>query len=59
MLDKSICHFRDVRSSWFFFLWRLLLANNVGPNQMSHDVVSDLGLQFLPMTLMGFPIRMG
>ena len=30
----------------------MLLANNVDPDQMPHDVASDLGLYCLPMTLL-------
>ena len=67
MLDKSICHFSGVGSILLllFFLWKILLANNVDPDQMPHNVAantadpdqmphyvaSDLGLQCLPMTL--------
>ena len=35
------------------FLWRVLLANNVDPDQMPHYVASDLGLHCLLMTLLG------
>ena len=60
MLDKYICHFKVVRSSLvllFYFWWKILLANNVGPHQMSHyvmphKVASDLGLHCLLMTLL-------
>ena len=59
MLDISICHFRGVGPIlsllFFFFLWKILLANNVDPEQMSHYVESDLGLQCLPMILYRFP----
>ena len=34
------------------FLWKILLANNVDPDQMPHNVASDLGLYCLPMTLL-------
>ena len=38
----------------------ILLANNVDPDQIPHDVGSDLGLHCLPMTLLrGFQVRMG
>ena len=30
----------------------MLLANNVDPDQTAHNVASDLGLHFLPMTLL-------
>ena len=57
MLDESICHFMGVRSVLslilFFFLWKILLANYVDPDQMPHYVMSDLGLHCLPMTLLG------
>ena len=57
MLDKSICHFRGVKSIssfLFYFWWKILLANNADPDQMSHHVASDLGLQYLPATLLWF-----
>ena len=47
MLDESTCQFRTVGSILsilFFFLWKILVANNVDPNQTPHDVASDLGL---------------
>ena len=50
MLDKSICHFRGVGSILSLFLWKILLANNSDPDQMSHNVASDLGLHCMPMT---------
>ena len=56
MLDESVCHFKGVKSilsHLFNFLWKILSANNVDPDQMPHYVVSDLGLHFLPMTLLG------
>ena len=55
MLDESICHFRGVRSILsllFYFCWKILLANNVDPDQMPHFVMSDLGLHCLPVTLL-------
>ena len=57
MLDTSSCHCRGVRSILsllFYFLWNILLANNVDPDQTPHDVASDQGLHCLPMTLYGF-----
>ena len=36
-----------------------MLANNVDPNHMPHYVASDLDLPCLPMTLMGFQVRIG
>ena len=54
MFDESICHFRDVESILlllFYFWWKIMLANNVGPDQTPH-VASDLGLHCLPMTFL-------
>ena len=62
MLDESICHFRGVRSILtllFYFLWKILLANNVDPDQTPQDVASDLGLHCVPMTFYGFPGKNG
>ena len=63
MLDESICHFRGVRSIllllFHFFLWKVLLAKIVDPNQMPNYVASDLALHCLPMTLYGFPGKNG
>ena len=42
-----------------YFEWKILLANNVDPNQMPHYVASDLGLHCLPDPFMGFPVSMG
>ena len=52
MLDKSICHFRGVRSILLLLLYFELkmLANNVDPDQMPHYMASDLGLHCLSMT---------
>ena len=50
-LDNPICYFRGVGSILsllFYFCWKVLLANNVDPNQMPHDVASYLGLYCLP-----------
>ena len=55
MLDESIYHFRGVWSVLlllFYFCWKILLANNVDPDQMPHYMASDLGLHCLPMTLL-------
>ena len=55
MLDESICHFRGVRSilsPLFYFLIKIMLANNVDPDQIPYYVASDLGLHCLPMTLL-------
>ena len=63
MLDGSFCHFRGVKSALsllFYFRWKILIANNAGPDQTPHDVASDPGLHCLPMTLFtGFQVRMG
>ena len=40
------CHFYSI------FDGKILLANNVDPDQMPHYVASDLGLHCLPMTLL-------
>ena len=62
MMDKSIYHFRGIWSILlllFYFLCKILIANNVDPDQMPH-VASDLGLQGLPLTLFtGFQVSMG
>ena len=39
----------------FYFLWKILLANNVDTDQMPHYVASDLGLHCLPVTLVWVP----
>ena len=55
ILDESIFHFRDVgsiSSLLFYFLWKILLANNVDPDQTPHYVASDLDLHCLSMTLL-------
>ena len=55
MLDESICHFRGVRSILsllFYFLRKILLANDVDPDQLPHYVASDQDLHCLPMTLL-------
>ena len=60
MFDKSICHFRGVRSIlWLLFYFYGKSCYNVDPDQMPHYVASDLGLHCLPMTFMGFQVRMG
>ena len=62
MLAESICQLRGVGSILsllFYFRWKIQLASNLGPVQMSHYVASDLGLQCLPMTLYGFPGKNG
>ena len=55
MLDEIMCHFRGVGSILslkFYFLWKILLENNVDPDQAPHYVASNLDLQCLPMTLL-------
>ena len=55
MLGESIFHFRSVGSILLllFNFWRkILLVNNVDPDQMPHDVASDLGLHCLAMILL-------
>ena len=37
------------------FLWKILLANSVDPDQMPHNVASDLGLHCWLMTLLRVP----
>ena len=62
MLDESTCHFRGVKSILsflFYFRWKILLANNVDPDQMPHYVTSDLGLHCLPMIFLQFPDKNG
>ena len=48
MLDESICHFRNRGSilspSFFFFFMKILLANNVDPDQKPEYVAPCLGL---------------
>ena len=34
-----------------------MFANNVDPDQMPHNVASDLGLQCLPMAFYEFPSK--
>ena len=54
-LDVSICHFRSVWSNLSllcYFKWKILLSNNVDPDQMPHHMASNLGLHCLPMTLL-------
>ena len=58
MLQESVCHYRGVGSilsRLFYFCWKILLANNVDPDQMPHDVASVQGLHCLPMTLLLVP----
>ena len=54
MSHKSICHFREVRSSFTFPLF--LVENPVNKqciyDQMPHYLASDLGVHYLPMTLL-------
>ena len=51
------CHCRGVGSILlllFYFCRKILLhvANSIDPDQMPHDVASDLGLQCFPMALL-------
>ena len=63
MLDESSCHFRSIRSILslsFYFGRKILLANNVDPDQTPYYVAYDLGLHCLPMTFFtGFQVGMG
>ena len=61
-LDEYICHFGGVGSILsllFYICWKILLANAVDPDQMPHHVASDLGLHYLPMTLLRVPGKNG
>ena len=49
--DRSCGGMRFILSLLFNFGWKILLANNVDPDQMPHYVASDLGLHCL--TLLG------
>ena len=52
MLDESvILGVSGLFVAFILFLMKILLANNADPDQMPHDVASDLGLHCLPMTL--------
>ena len=65
MLDESIRHLRGVGSILsllFYFWWKILLANNVDPDQTSHSVASDLVLHCHIVCLWpfyGFPDKNG
>ena len=53
--EKSICNFRGVGIFYRFcsiFFWKILLANNVNPDETPHCMASDLGLHCVPMTLL-------
>ena len=52
MLDDYICHLRVSGVFSCFYLIFDGIANNVDPDQMPHDVASELGLHRLPMTLL-------
>ena len=55
VLDESICHYRavlSILSVLFYFRREILLANTVYPDQTPHDVMSNLGLHYLPMALL-------
>ena len=50
-----MCHLSGVQSilsRLFYFVWKLLLANNIGLAQTPHNVVSYVGLNCLPLTLL-------
>ena len=52
---KKFVFFRDVRpilSLLFYFLWKIVLTNNIDPDQTLLNVASDLGLHCLPLTLL-------
>ena len=61
MLEKSICHLRDVGSilSLLFFLMKILLANSQDPDKMPYYVGSDLNRHCLPMNFYRFPCNNG
>ena len=42
----------SVLSMLVYFLWKILLENNVDPDQTPHYVASDVGLHSSPMTLL-------
>ena len=44
--------------AFILFLMENPLTNNEDPDQKPHDIASDLGLHFLPMTLCGFPTKL-
>ena len=48
MLDESTCHYRGVGSIlsllFYYFLWKILLTNNVDPDETPHYVASYLAL---------------
>ena len=47
------CHFYDI------FLWKILLANNIDPDQMPYYLAFDLSLHCFPMTLLWVPGKIG
>ena len=63
MLDETNCRFRgfsSILSLLPYFGWKILLANNVDPDQMPHDVASDLGPPlFAYVFFMDCQVRMG
>ena len=50
VLDESINYYSP---------WKVLLTNNVDPDQMPQYVASDLGLHCLCITLYGYPGKNG
>ena len=58
MLDKFICHFKgiwSILSLLLHFQWKILVANNIDPDQMPHYLAFDLSLH----PFMGFQVRLG
>ena len=49
-VSSLFCRFIFIFSFFVVFLWKILLAKTVDPDQTPHHVASDLGLHFLPMT---------
>ena len=54
MLDEYIRQLRvlSLFRLFYFFRWKILLANNVDLDQTPHFVASDLGLHCLAMTIL-------
>ena len=50
MLDESICQFRSAGLFCQFYCFPV--GKQCSPDQMPHDVASDLGLHCLPMPLL-------
>ena len=61
-VGRVLLSFRDVKFIWSllsYFLWKILLANNVDPDQTPHNVASDLGLHCCLWPFYGFPGKNG